>query len=145
MRKKEVYDGAIPSGNAVMAGNLFKLSVIFDNLEWGERANKMLIAIAPAAIKYPGSFGIWASLLLQQQQGVHEIAITGPASLSMAAEIAANYFIPNKIIMASTSDQINLPMLSGKQSGDSTVIHVCKKYVCNYPVNTINDFLKMIG
>jgi len=145
VRKKELYDGAIPSGNAVMAGNLFKLSVIFDNLQWGKRANKMLKAIAPAAIKYPGSFGIWASLLLQQQQGVHEIAVTGPASLSMANEICANYFIPNKIIMASTDGDINFPMLSGKQSEVSTVIHVCKNYMCNYPVNTINDFLKMIG
>ena len=145
VRKKEVYDGAIPSGNAVMAGNLLKLSVIFDNPEWGERANKMLKAIAPAAIKYPGSFGVWGSLLLQQQIGVHEIAITGPAALSMAMELSANYFIPNKIIMASTTDQSNLPMLKAKQSGNSTYIYLCRNYVCNSPVKTVQDLLKMIN
>ncbi len=145
IRKKEVYDGAIPSGNSVMAGNLLKLSVIFDNMEWGERANKMLKAIAPAAIKYPGSFGVWASLLLQQQKGVYEIAITGPASLSMAMELSANYFIPNKIIMASASYQTELPMLKTKQSNDSTLIYVCKKYVCDSPVQTIPDLLIMLN
>ena len=145
VRKKEVYDGAIPSGNAVMAGNLLKLSVIFDNPQWGERANKMLKAIAPAALKYPGSFGIWASLLLQQQKGVHEIAITGPASLLMAKELSANYFIPNKIIMASATDQSNFPMLKGKQSGDSTCIHICRNHVCNSPVKTVQEALKMIS
>ena len=145
VRKKEVYDGAIPSGNSVMAGNLLKLSVIFDNLEWGERANKMLRAIAPAATKYPGSFGIWASLLLQQQKGVHEIAITGPESLSMAAELSANYFIPNKILMASKEDQTNFPMLKAKRTGDLTYIYVCKNYVCDTPVKTISDLLRMIN
>ena len=145
VRKKEVYDGAIPSGNSVMAGNLLKLSVIFDNLEWGERANKMLRAIAPAATKYPGSFGIWASLLLQQQKGVHEIAITGPESLSMAAELSANYFIPNKILMASKEDQTNFPMLKAKRTSDLTYIYVCKNHVCDTPVKTISDLLKMIN
>ena len=145
VRKKEIYDGAIPSGNSAMAGNLLKLSVIFDNMEWGERANKMLIAIAPAATKYPGSFGIWSSLLLQQQNGVHEIAITGPESLSLAMDLTAHYFIPNKIIMASTDDEASLPMLKSKHSGNSTYIYECKNYVCNSPVETIPDLLKIIS
>jgi uncharacterized protein YyaL (SSP411 family) len=34
VRKKEVYDGAVPSGNAVMAHNLLYLSIVFDKPEW---------------------------------------------------------------------------------------------------------------
>ena len=34
VRKKEIYDGATPSGNSVMAENLYHLSIIFDQSAW---------------------------------------------------------------------------------------------------------------
>ncbi|HJW16506.1 MAG TPA: thioredoxin domain-containing protein, partial [Flavisolibacter sp.] len=34
VRKNEVYDGATPSGNSVMAQNLYKLSIIYDRGDW---------------------------------------------------------------------------------------------------------------
>ena len=38
VRKKEVYDGAVPSGNSVMAYNLYQLVIFFDKKEWKERS-----------------------------------------------------------------------------------------------------------
>ncbi|WP_431212254.1 hypothetical protein ACQ86N_42050 [Puia sp. P3] len=35
VRKMEIYDGATPSGNSMMAFNLLYLSVIFDEPGWG--------------------------------------------------------------------------------------------------------------
>ncbi len=34
LRKKEIYDGATPSGNSVMAFNLLYLSLLFDEPAW---------------------------------------------------------------------------------------------------------------
>ena len=65
IRKKEKYDGALPSGNSVMAHNLAKLSVIFNIPDWKERAINMLTINYGMTVKYPGSFGVWASFLLQ--------------------------------------------------------------------------------
>ncbi|MBZ4115392.1 hypothetical protein JYG54_24445, partial [Escherichia fergusonii] len=53
MRKKEVYDGATPSGNASMATVLFYLAYIFDIPEWSERSKHMLASMANAVQKYP--------------------------------------------------------------------------------------------
>ena len=54
VRKKEIYDGATPSGNAVMADNLYQLSTIFDVPAWRSRADKMMEIISPSIVKYPG-------------------------------------------------------------------------------------------
>ena len=42
VRKKEIYDGAIPSGNSVMAFNLFYLSIVLDKPEWRNRSLLLL-------------------------------------------------------------------------------------------------------
>ncbi|MEI9809733.1 MAG: hypothetical protein WDO16_18755 [Bacteroidota bacterium] len=57
IRKKEVYDGAVPSGNAVMAYSLYQLSVLFDKPEWRERTLQMLSALGLAVCRHPSSFG----------------------------------------------------------------------------------------
>ena len=61
IRKKEMHDGAIPSGNSIMAGNLYKLSKIFNISEWEARAVQMLTINCGATVSYPTSFGLWAS------------------------------------------------------------------------------------
>ena len=45
LRKKEIYDGAIPSGNAYMAFNLAYMGVIFNIPEWKEQAVRMAGAL----------------------------------------------------------------------------------------------------
>lgn len=62
VRKKEIYDGATPSANALMAENLYYLSVLFNNTEWEKRAEAMVAGLAEVIKKYPSSFGVWANL-----------------------------------------------------------------------------------
>ena len=144
VRKKEVYDGATPSGNAVMGENLRELAIIYDLPEWDNRALAMMVGLKPAMIKYPGSFGIWASLLLQELPGVNEIAVTGKGSIELAGTIQSRY-IPNKIIMASNSKNDQFPMLAGKEFASAPLIYRCKNYACAAPVSNIDSLLKEIN
>ncbi|HYJ37402.1 MAG TPA: thioredoxin domain-containing protein, partial [Chitinophagaceae bacterium] len=77
VRKKEIYDGATPSGNAVMAHNLFYLSVVFDIRNWKARSMEMVSSLEQVIKKYPGSFAMWASLLQGFTKDVPEIVLTG--------------------------------------------------------------------
>ncbi|HYH55380.1 MAG TPA: thioredoxin domain-containing protein, partial [Anseongella sp.] len=77
LRKKEIYDGATPSGNAVMAANLYRLSIFFDKPEWRERAAAMVGSAGEVIVKYPTSFGVWVALLGEMITGTAEIAIVG--------------------------------------------------------------------
>jgi len=65
VRKKELYDGATPSGNATMALNLYHLSIFFDIGERKMSSEQMVRALADVTIKYPTSFGVWLSVFLK--------------------------------------------------------------------------------
>ncbi|HKC36926.1 MAG TPA: thioredoxin domain-containing protein, partial [Chitinophagaceae bacterium] len=75
VRKKEVYDGAQPSGNAVMADNLYRLGLYFDNNDWREKSVRIISSLGNAIVRYPTSFGSWACLLMEITFGTNEIAV----------------------------------------------------------------------
>ncbi len=139
LRKKEIYDGATPSGNAVMTINLLKLSMVFDVPEWRKKSEEMLTSLGDIVMKYPTSFGIWLSMLFEVIYTTNEIAIIGHEYQQMLHQILKLY-IPHKIIMAASDSQGDFPLLKDKFSGGKTLIFVCKNYACANPVNTIENF-----
>ena len=143
VRKKEIYDGATPSGNSVMAENLLQLAIIFDNAQWRDRANQMIKIISNSTLKYPGSFGIWASLLLYQVMGVNEIVVIGSNYATISNDILLKY-VPNLVIMGSEKEQEAFPLLAAKPSGPSDNIFLCKNYSCLAPfLSTKSLFLEI--
>lgn len=143
VRKKEVYDGATPAGNSIMADNLFYLSIIFDKAEWKEQAEKMLDALNTAIVNYPTSFGNWASLVLKQLYGVNEIVITGSEYEESRNTILARY-MPNKVVQCSESEDSNFPMLLGKKYQPLPSFYLCKNYHCLPPLKDVDNLLKLI-
>lgn len=144
VRKKEVYDGATPSGNAVMAANLYYLSIIFDNADWRLQAEKMLSGLGQAIIRYPTSFGGWALLLQAIVEGVHEIAVVGDKAGEIIKEILT-HFIPIKIIQRSGGSDNFFPLLDNKRTeADQTSIFLCKNYACLQPAKSVNEFLDLL-
>ncbi|HUQ96798.1 MAG TPA: hypothetical protein VM010_03965, partial [Chitinophagaceae bacterium] len=143
IRKKEVYDGATPSGNAVMAQNLFQMAILLNKPEWHERASQMLAAMGGAALQYPTSFGVWLSLIQQNVHGTKEIAIVGNAWEPYLKEILAVY-LPHKIVMASPNENEAFPLLNDKKAATETHIYLCQNYACLQPVTTPAAFKKSL-
>ena len=141
-RNKEVHDGAIPSGNSVMAGNLFYLAKIFDNTDWQRLAWNIAGALKTAIMKYPASFGNWASVVLMQVYGVNEVVISGPEHKQICSELLIHY-LPNKVLQSSHSANNEYPLLLGKNNAFETLIYLCKDYICGPPLKTIEELLAM--
>ncbi len=140
VRKKEIYDGAVPSGNSVMAANLLHLSIAFDDGIWRQRAYRMLQSVQQMVIKYPGSFGVWAALIAGLSKGFYEIAVTGKNSFSLAKNMVSGYFLPNSLIMASEQHNNSFVLLADKKYENMPQIYLCKKYICNKPVYDLAGF-----
>ncbi len=143
VRKREVYDGAQPSGNAVMAFNLRYLGIVFEKVEWSRKAMAMTLAMAGSAVRYTGSFGCWAMEIMAWVDGCAEIVVVGTNADVLRNEIMAN-FIPFKVLQSATRENPAYPLLRHKPSAPDTLIYLCQSYNCLRPESTVDRFLEQL-
>ncbi len=137
LRKVEVNDSALPSGNSTMAFNLYYLANIFDNSKWLVQSQNMLKSMMPLAEKHPNSFGCWSIQILLQHTGYFQIAITGKNNTDLKSALLA-LMIPNKILQSSEVES-TFPLLIGKQISDKSLMHVCKEFNCFAPSDSLKE------
>jgi len=143
-RKKDMYDGATPSGNSLMAQNLLYLGTLLGNSDWNEHATQLMIQMRSLVARYPASFGCWAQLLQSHIYGTKEIAVVGESHKKISAEIL-HYFIPNKVMQQSATSRLEFPLLSGKPVTDmETYIYLCYQFSCKRPVATVDELLDIL-
>jgi uncharacterized protein YyaL (SSP411 family) len=143
LRKKEIYDGALPSGNAIMLENLYRLSIFFDLPQWTENVSITVLSLADAIASYPASFGAWACLMQQLVAKRIEIAVIGENYSAVSKEILMEY-LPHKILMFSEKPDESFPLLAGKSPSDSWLIYLCEDYACRLPVTSLDELRKLI-
>ena len=64
MRPKETYDGAMPSGNSMMAYNLLRLSHYYENTGYDSYARQQLQFMITEAAHYPSGYAMFLCALL---------------------------------------------------------------------------------
>ncbi|HTN05316.1 thioredoxin domain-containing protein [Agriterribacter sp.] len=143
LRIKEIYDGATPSGNSIMAWNLYYLSLVFDNAGWRARASAILASLSEVIVKYPTSFGMWASVMYDNFYGLNEIAVVGNRYKDIASGISAHY-LPNKVLQSAPGNDADFPLLAGRYAGGKTYIYLCRNYSCLQPVEKVVDLMQLI-
>lgn len=136
-RKIEVFDGAVPSANALMTQHLFGLGIIYDNEAWRQRALGNINRLVPHILAYPASFGVWAKNFLHHAAGINEIAVTGEGFNNLLAQVLKIY-LPNKVLQSNIGGS-NFPLLRGK-SNSKAMIHICKNYTCLPPMSRVVDY-----
>jgi uncharacterized protein len=143
IRKKEIYDGATPSGNAIMARNLLMLGILTGKEQWKERAISMAEGLLQVATGYPTSFGVWADLIMELVTGTWEIAIVGKGAGQISKDLIKNY-LPYNIIQWSEVIDDHWPLLKGKVGGDGALIYLCKDYECKKPVQNTRELMQLV-
>lgn len=140
LRKKDLYDSAMPSGNSTMMKNLGRLAVIFDKTDYKNVHFAMLSTMADAIKMYPTSFSKWASGLISVVHQPFEIAVLGADFYDKAVQINAA-FLPNSIVMAGHMQDTELPLLDRNTEGG---IFLCQNYACHLPVQTVEELGKLM-
>ncbi|MEO8117268.1 MAG: hypothetical protein ABI653_06420 [Bacteroidota bacterium] len=143
-RKIEIYDGATPSGNAVMAENLLYLSKVFDLKDWEERSIKMLEAIGKNILLHPLSFGNWALQVQAMIAGIPEIVVTG-ATVNETVRAIVQHYIPTRVLQFALSTNDEFPMLKEKIFDKrNAMIYLCHNYTCEKPVKSAEQLFLLL-
>jgi uncharacterized protein len=118
LRKKEVFDNATPSGNAIMANVLMDASILLINPIWHTKAENMVQNIAKGMLKFPSSFALWGMALQKIFFGINEISCNNSSKNQLTQN---KQFIPNTVIKTVKMEEFDGFML-------------CNKFTCQKPV-----------
>lgn len=148
-RPQELQDNATPSGNALAAEALLKMAAFSENDDWHQRAEKALGLVADTSSDYPLAFSRWLGAADFNINQKTQIAIIGDPLIDDTKVFLSGInkkFRPNTIVAASMFPVpkgsptllVDRPMINGK-----TTVYVCEGFVCQHPVTTIKDFIKL--
>nr|WP_028548547.1 thioredoxin domain-containing protein [Paenibacillus sp. UNC451MF] len=149
-RNKEIYDGALPSGNAVAAMNFLKLSKLTYNARLSQIAERQLQVFAGSIERYPTGHSMFLIALDYAYSPSSEIVIAGdPQSNTTAEMIAAarEGFRPHTLVFLVPSGEEGekirefLPLVQDKQAiGGRPTAYVCENFACYSPTTDLDEF-----
>ena len=158
---KETYDGALPSGNSVMAYCLVRLSQLMDDEDqewaeaadgglgaqkWEQRAERQLSFLSAEAEQYPAGYCMFLTALLMYLHPPQKIVVVPGDELT--AGTAGNFGAETdaedkkKTVMSRLPLYADVKILDGPTKEYSllngrTTYYVCRDYKCLPPSNTI--------
>lgn len=154
VRRKEIYDGALPSGNAVAMLNLLRLGRMTANSGLEQKAARILIAFSSRIKQTPLAY---TQLMVALDFAVgpsYEIVIVGdPRADDTKAMLKAlrSRFIPNKVMLLRPVEEES-PAIVGiakftedqRSLDGKATAYVCRNYVCELPTTDINGMLELL-
>lgn len=142
-RKKELFDNVIPSSNAIMVDNLWKLGTILYVQNYKTLASKMIDQVSHLISKEPEYMSYWSLVALNMMNPTAEIMIVGSDYRNIQDSIN-HQFIPSKICMATESSS-NLELFKYKRTiEDKTTIYLCYDKTCKRPVFTAQEAMNLM-
>jgi uncharacterized protein YyaL (SSP411 family) len=154
VRKKEIYDGAIPSGNSVALNNLLLLARMTGRHDLDEKAEKLVRAFSEQIEKMPSGYTQFLSSVDFEIGPAHEVVVVGVPGAADTEEMLRSLtkrYSPNQVTLFRPSDgetpEIdalagfvkNHVMLEGKAT-----VYVCRQFACKAPTTSVTEMLEMI-
>ncbi len=143
VRPRNLQDNVTPSGNAMMAKQLLRLSAYTGEAHFDEAAREVLRKLSDAMRQYPQAFAESLNAADMLVRGIDEVAVVGDLESAAGSEILATLvrpFRPNIVVAWSPEDVARhelIPLLSErKMVKGQTTVYVCRKFACRLPVTT---------
>ena len=152
IRERQIYDGAIPSGNSVALLNLVKLGRILSDPKLEEKADILMQNFASEVKRIPYAYTFLLSALDFFKGPSFEIVVVGDRTAETTKKMIESInseYIPNKIVILKDSKDENIvkivEMLANyNQINRQSTVYVCKNFVCKQPTNDVNKMLELL-
>jgi len=154
VRSKKLYGGAIPSGNAVAALNLLRLSRLTGDPSLEQQHEKLMRGFATEVGRHPSAFPQLLQSVVFAAGPSHEIVITGkPGAEDTKAMLRAldQFFLPNAVVIFRPDEEAPpitdlVPYTREQRAIDGkATAYVCRNFACNKPTTSIEEMLGFLG
>jgi uncharacterized protein len=153
-REKEIYDGAVPSGNSVGLLNLLRLGRITGESDWSEKADRLLRGFSATIAAFPMAYTQMLNALDWVVGPSQEIVIAGdpdhPVSREMVRRVR-EAFLPNKILLFKPTgpegEALNRVASFAEAmvpSADKPTAYVCEQYACRQPIQEVEELQSLL-
>lgn len=142
---KEVYDGALPSGNSVAAYVLSRLALLTGDEELTALSEKTLDFLGAQSGDYPGGISfalISLELALAPPREIAGVFANG-AEAAALSQFAAAHYEPNRVMLAKYPENAQaladlIPHSQGYEGQDSLpTYYICQNRACGGPVHEL--------
>jgi uncharacterized protein YyaL (SSP411 family) len=154
VRHKEIYDGAIPSGNSVAMMNLLKLGRITGDQSYEEIASKLTRAFSQTVEQAPSAYTQLLSSLDFAIGPSYEVVVVGDPDSSDTKEMLTRLtktYTPNKVLLFKKIDEESgieaiADFTKGQSSiGGKATAYVCLNHICELPTTDLNKTLELLS
>jgi len=154
VRPKEIYDGALPSGNSIALSNLLRLERLTGNSDLGAKARLLIQAFSDTIQEVPSAYTRFLSSLHFALTPTTEVVVVGdPQSedtKKMLSILNKNFF-PNIVALAKDTGN-NGAKLAGlapftaehKAIAGKATAFVCRNHSCKSPTTDVKQFLNLL-
>jgi uncharacterized protein len=146
VRPRQLQDNATPSGNAMMAKQLVRLSAYTGDARYDDAARKVIAPLVPALQQYPQAFGEALNVADMLVRGMAEVAVVGnptQAETQALLEIVRKPYRPNVITALARENvegEANIPLLNYRMMRqDRPTVYVCENFACRMPVTAPDE------
>lgn len=124
-KPKETYDGALPSGNSVMAYNFVRLFQITENDLYHKAAEQQLAFLSGEAARYPAGHSVFLTALLFYQNPKRITIVLAPGDNKEHALRRITFGVQVQIL---DKENDAYPLKDGK-----TTYYMCENHTCFAP------------
>jgi len=142
VRKKEIYDGATPSGNSVMAYNLVRLGRLLGIREYERRADQTLNAFSQVIASFPGAHTFSLIALDLLVKGSFELVAVGEREEALDSLLyVEKTFLPEGVFAFKDETLQSLSEFIAKLKGSDgkTTYYLCRNFSCESPTTDIEE------
>ncbi len=153
-RPKELYDGAIPSGNSVALLNLLRLARLTGDEELSEIAGKQINSFAAEVENHPTGYTFFLQGIDFYLGPTREVVIAGRPDADdtkvMLSAVRSQYNPQTVVIFhpeGATGKEIEalVPFVQEQRlANDRATAYVCHNYACQAPVNDVAEFMELL-
>ncbi|MCG8512661.1 MAG: thioredoxin domain-containing protein [Halanaerobiales bacterium] len=153
IRQKEIYDGAIPSGNSVAFWNLVRIAHLTGQHKYQEMALEISRVFSQRIKSSPSIFSQFLLGLTALLDPFYDFVIVGEKDEQETDHFLAEikkHQLRNKVILLKQQGDQKIASLAKftteyKKIDNKTTVYICKDYSCQLPVTTVdrmNEALK---